>query len=68
MKSVRIRVHPWPSHSVIVGPFAVLVAILEGRELEVLRLLARGDNSKTIALHPKIFAKTVDTHRRNLMR
>ncbi len=40
---------------------------LSGRELEVLRLIALGENSKTIALRFNISSKTVDTHRRNIM-
>lgn len=40
---------------------------LSGRELEVLRFIALGENSKTIALRFNISPKTVDTHRRNIM-
>ncbi len=40
---------------------------LTDRELEVLRLIAQGENSKAIALSLKISPKTVDAHRRNLM-
>jgi len=49
----EIREHPCSSVtrlSIGVGPFAVLVAICEGRALEVLRLLAPGANSKASAL------------------
>lgn len=41
----------------------MLVAILEGRELEVVRLFARGEDAKAIALRRNLSAKTVDTHR-----
>ncbi len=40
---------------------------LSDRELEVLRLIAQGENTKEIALSLKISPKTVDAHRRNLM-
>ena len=39
---------------------------LTDRELEVLRLIAQGENAKTIAGRLKISSKTVDAHRRNL--
>ena len=40
---------------------------LSDRELEVLRLIAQGENAKTIAGRLKISPKTVDAHRRHLM-
>lgn len=40
---------------------------LRDRELEVLRLIALGDNTKAIASSLKISPKTVDAHRRKLM-
>ncbi|NUO84072.1 response regulator transcription factor [candidate division KSB1 bacterium] len=40
---------------------------LSDRELEVLRLIAQGENTKAIGLALKISPKTVDAHRRNLM-
>ncbi|MCL4703724.1 hypothetical protein KJ068_01110 [bacterium] len=40
---------------------------LGGRELEVLRFIALGENAKTIALRFNISPKTVDAHRRNIM-
>lgn len=40
---------------------------LSDRELEVLRFIALGENSKSIAFSLKISPKTVDAHRRKLM-
>lgn len=40
---------------------------LSDRELEVVRFIAQGENSKTIADRLNISPKTVDAHRRNLM-
>ena len=40
---------------------------LTNREKEVLKLLANGKNSKQIALELHLSAKTVDTHRRQVM-
>jgi len=41
---------------------------LTERELEVLRLVARGLSTKEIAAHFDISARTVETHRANIMR
>jgi len=40
---------------------------LTERELEIVRLISQGENSKTIAGRLKISSKTVDAHRRNIM-
>ncbi len=40
---------------------------LSDREVEVLRLLAQGENAKSIADRLKISSKTVDAHRRKIM-
>jgi DNA-binding NarL/FixJ family response regulator len=44
------------------------VDVLTGRELEVLRLVARGLSTKEIASRLDISGRTVETHRANLMR
>ncbi len=41
--------------------------VLSAREREVLQLTAEGKSTKQVALHLSISAKTVETHRRNLM-
>ena len=43
-------------------------AALTSREREILSILAEGKNTKQIALDLKISTKTVDTHRRHIMR
>jgi DNA-binding NarL/FixJ family response regulator len=42
--------------------------ILTSREREVLQLIAEGNSSTEIALHMHISARTVDTHRHNIMK
>jgi len=42
-------------------------SILSDREREVLQLLAEGHNSKEIAYKLNISAKTIETHRKNIM-
>ena len=42
--------------------------VLTNRELEVLQLVAEGGTTKSIGERLKISAKTVDTHRQNIMR
>ena len=42
--------------------------ILSEREREVLKYLARGENTKSIASSLQISAKTVETHRQHIMR
>jgi DNA-binding NarL/FixJ family response regulator len=41
--------------------------VLSNREREVLQLIAEGKSTKQIALHLHISAKTVETHRQNIM-
>ena len=48
--------------------FSANVAILGGRELEVLRLVAAGLTSKQIARKLNISPRTVSKHRENMMR
>jgi len=43
-------------------------SILSDREREVLQLLAEGGTTREIALHLHVSAKTVETHRRNIMK
>jgi DNA-binding NarL/FixJ family response regulator len=43
-------------------------ASLTSREREILQLIAEGKNTKQIAMHLQKSAKTVETHRRNIMR
>jgi DNA-binding NarL/FixJ family response regulator len=45
-----------------------LVERLTERELEVLKLVAKGDSTKEIAARFDISARTVETHRANIMR
>ena len=42
--------------------------MLTNREREILQILAEGKNTKQIALALHISTKTVDTHRRHIMR
>lgn len=42
-------------------------SVLSDREREVLQLLAEGHNSKEIAYRLNISAKTIETHRKNIM-
>ena len=46
----------------------VAPAVLTNRELEVLQLVAEGGTTKSIGTRLNISAKTVDTHRQNIMR
>lgn len=46
----------------------MLSATLTARECEILGILAEGKNTKQIALELGISTKTVDTHRRHIMR
>jgi DNA-binding NarL/FixJ family response regulator len=43
-------------------------AVLSEREREILRHLAHGDNTKTVARSLQISPKTVETHRQHIMR
>ncbi|MCK6559977.1 hypothetical protein HUU39_16170 [candidate division KSB1 bacterium] len=54
---MRIRVHPWPCLSVLVGLIAVLAAIFEASELEVLRLIALAEDFKTIGPRHNLMGK-----------
>ena len=42
--------------------------VLTNRELEVLQLVAEGGTTKSIGVRLSISAKTVDTHRQNIMK
>ncbi len=44
------------------------LAVLSGREREVLQLIAEGNSSAEIAQTMHISARTVDTHRHNIMK
>ena len=44
------------------------LAVLSGREREVLQLIAEGNSSAEIAQTMHISARTVDTHRYNIMK
>ncbi len=46
---------------------SMLSSVMSPREREVLQLIAEGKTTKQIALRLHISAKTVDTHRRNIM-
>jgi DNA-binding NarL/FixJ family response regulator len=48
--------------------FPTASSMLSNREREVLQLLAEGKNTKEIAMTLHIAAKTVETHRRQIMR
>ncbi len=50
------------------GPVSAAVSTLTSREREVLQLLAEGYATKATAARLNLSPKTVDTHRRNLMR
>ena len=43
-------------------------SVLTSREREVLQLLAEGRSTKQIALHLRLSAKTVETHRMQVMK
>ncbi len=58
----RARQHMGPAHEPP-GP-----AVLSRREREVLRCLAHGENTKSIAALLQISPKTVETHRQHIMR
>lgn len=48
-------------------PSDSMLSVISPREREVLQLIAEGKTTKQIALRLHISAKTVDTHRRNIM-
>lgn len=48
-------------------PSDSMLSVMSPREREVLQLIAEGKTTKQIALRLHISAKTVDTHRRNIM-
>jgi DNA-binding NarL/FixJ family response regulator len=50
------------------GASAGAQAVLTHRELEVLQLVAEGGTTKSIGVRLSISAKTVDTHRQNIMK
>lgn len=50
------------------GADQIAPAVLTNRELEVLQLVAEGGTTKSIGSRLNISAKTVDTHRQNIMR
>jgi two-component system response regulator NreC len=47
---------------------ALPVSVLTAREREILQLLAEGRNMKQIAFYQRVSIKTVETHRRRLMK
>jgi DNA-binding NarL/FixJ family response regulator len=48
-------------------PYALEVDVLTDREREVLQLLAEGQSTKQIAIKLHVSAKTIETHRRQIM-
>ncbi len=47
---------------------SLIFSVLSAREREILQLLAEGKNMKQIAFHLHVGIKTVETHRRRLMK
>jgi DNA-binding NarL/FixJ family response regulator len=50
------------------GPCHAWVSMLTPREREVLQLLAEGMASRKVAVHLNVSVRTVETHRRNMMK
>lgn len=62
---------PAIAHIVVAGcvlSVAAAASVLSSREREVLQLLAEGRSTKQIALHLGLSAKTVETHRMQVMK